>query len=86
MARAWFQYILCTPTDPEIYISSNYVRVGEPYCPKPANSICAVYATVSLTQPILTPNLVTYLDDASIFPFADQPVFSSRKYVLTKAC
>lgn len=86
MARAWFQYILCISSEPEIHISSNYVRVGVPFCPKPANNICAIYATVALTQPIITPNIGTYLSSGSVFPYADQPIVGSRKYVLTKGC
>ena len=87
MARAWFFY---TKTDAaERLIASNYsATVDNPTCPQPNPvNICAVLATISATQPVLTSNLQAYLNAACIFaPCNDQPVGAGvKKYVLVRA-
>lgn len=83
MARSWFVYILTTPTDR--LISSNYVAIpNDPSCLGTPNNVCAVYATVSSTQPVLTTNLNTYLTAAGISPFQAQPAGNVKRYVYTR--
>lgn len=84
MARSWFTYNKTTPTDR--LIGSNYVAImGTPDCAKPDPvNICAVFATVSATQPVLTPNLISYLNAAAVYPHNDQPVAGATKFVLTR--
>ena len=86
MARSWFYY---TNNDPAYAnIASNYsATMGNPVCslPNPTN-ICAVLATVSITQPVLTLRLQTYLLSAVLPPMRDQPSGSGlKKYVYVKA-
>lgn len=94
MARSWFMYIKTTPIDR--LVASNYVATpGKPnYCctanPIPGqscnpNNICAVYATISATQPILTARLQSYLIAAGISPYNPQPTgLTVKKYVYTR--
>lgn len=82
MARSWFYYLKTTPTDR--LIASNYVAIaGTPLCPGTPVNICAVFATVSGTQPVLTANLQAYLNAAGVPPYLPQP--QGPKYVLTRA-
>ena len=87
MARSWFNY---TKTDfGECFIASSYSAImGEPNCPLPNPvNICAILATVSITQPVLTLSLRVYLAAAIVsIPVSNQPVGPGvKKYVLVKA-
>ncbi|WP_442587854.1 hypothetical protein ACSBL2_17565 [Pedobacter sp. AW31-3R] len=84
MARYWFTYIKTTPTDR--LVSSNYVAlVSFPGC-SPVNpvNICAIFATLSVTQPVLTANLMGYLTGGGTPPYQNQPVGFPKKYVYTR--
>lgn len=85
MARSWFTYIPETCTESEIKNPRNYIRVGALFHEngRPVN-ICGIYATVSLTQPILTPNLIAYLNVAAVYPCSNQPLMGIKKYVYTR--
>ena len=87
MARSWFNYIKTTPTDR--LIASNYSAIpfnGNPSCnPIFADNICAVLATVSITQPVLTFNLQFYLNAAAVNLIAEPFGIGIKKYVYVKA-
>ncbi|WP_442587856.1 hypothetical protein ACSBL2_17575 [Pedobacter sp. AW31-3R] len=84
MASSWFTYNKNTPIDR--LVGSNYTAVmGNPDCPTPNPvNICAVFATISATQPVLTPNLISYLNAASVYPHLNQPTGAAAKFVLTR--
>ncbi|WP_442587837.1 hypothetical protein ACSBL2_17465 [Pedobacter sp. AW31-3R] len=86
MAKSWFHYNKSTPKDK--LIASNYSAIpGQPSCcsDNPVN-ICAVYAGISSTQPIITPNLKSYLKAAAVFPYENQPTGNDvKKYVYTRS-
>ena len=84
MARSWFQYNKTTPDDRTI--ASNYSALnGNPSCTAVPVNICAVLATLSATQPILTINLRSYLNAAAVSPFEAQPIGTGvKKYVYTR--
>lgn len=86
MARGWWCYTRPALVPSEVTIASNYSwgpTLGSCGCSKPANNICAVFATVAATQPILTLRLQQYLNAAAVANFNDQPI-GGTKYVITK--
>lgn len=86
MARSWFCYNNSTPADR--LTSSNYTAVPSLAfcgCGGFPNNICAVYATISSTQPVITLRLREYLVAGGVFPFLPQPILpGTKKYVYTR--
>ena len=86
MARAWFFYTKTNPND--ACVASNYSTSGDLQNCSPINAIniCAVFATVSGTQPVITTNLCSYLNAACAWtPCSDQPAgLAVKKYVLVR--